>query len=131
MALAGAELLLYPTAIGSEPEQYEGAFDSSVHWQNAMCGHAAANIMPVIASNRIGREVATQDSDLAIEFYGSSFIADHTGEKVAVANRTDECALVHEFDLDAIAHHREVWGVYRDRRPHHYKALMALDGQVS
>ena len=131
MALAGAELLLYPTAIGSEPEQYEGAFDSSVHWQNAMCGHAAANIMPVIASNRIGRETATQDSNLAIEFYGSSFIADHTGEKVAVANRTDECALVHEFDLDAIAHHREVWGVYRDRRPHHYRALMTLDGQVN
>lgn len=130
MALAGAEVLLYPTAIGSEPEQYDGEFDSSAHWQNAMCGHAAANIMPVVASNRIGREVASQNTDYGINFYGSSFIADHTGEKVAVANRTEECVLMHEFDLDAIAHHREVWGVYRDRRPHHYGALMTLDGRV-
>ena len=129
MALAGAEMLLYPTAIGSEPEQYDGGFDSSAHWQNAMCGHAAANIMPVIASNRTGREVATENADYGIDFYGSSFIADHTGEIVVVANKTDECALVHEFDLDAIAHHREVWGVYRDRRPRHYGALMTLDGR--
>lgn len=130
MALAGAEMLLYPTAIGSEPEQYSGEFDSAVHWRNAMCGHAAANIMPVIASNRIGREVATQNENYGIDFYGSSFIADHTGEIVASANRTDQCVLVHEFDLDATASHRQVWGVYRDRRPHHYQALMTLDGSV-
>ncbi len=129
MALAGAEMLLYPTAIGSEPEQYDGEFDSSKHWRNAMCGHAAANIMPVIASNRIGREVATKNADYGIDFYGSSFIADHTGELVVVANRTDECVLLHEFDLAEIARHREGWGVYRDRRPHHYRALMTLDGK--
>ncbi|MGI9412674.1 MAG: N-carbamoylputrescine amidase [Hyphomicrobiales bacterium] len=127
MALQGAEILLYPTAIGSEPDNPE--FDSATHWQNAMCGHAAANVMPVVASNRIGREEARHGPAVATEFYGSSFIADQTGVKVEEANRTDETVLVHTFDLDAVRHHREMWGVFRDRRPDLYGALGTLDGR--
>lgn len=128
MALAGAEVLMYPTAIGSEPG--EPSLDSSVHWQNAMCGHAAANIMPVVASNRIGTEQAKHDPSLELTFYGSSFIADHTGVKVAEANRTDQTVLVHSFDRDAIREYRESWGVYRDRRPDLYAALGTMDGRA-
>ncbi|MEM6986435.1 MAG: N-carbamoylputrescine amidase [Pseudomonadota bacterium] len=127
MALMGADLLLYPTAIGSEPGD-EGV-DSMRHWQNVMCGHAGANIMPVVVSNRIGREEAT-NSDMHMTFYGSSFIADHTGNKVQEANRTDQAVLTHAFDLDAIRAYRETWGVFRDRRPERYAALMTLDGKV-
>ena len=127
MALQGAELLLYPTAIGSEPSNAE--IDSSSHWQNVMCGHAAANVMPVVASNRIGVEESRIGPAMALEFYGSSFIADHTGVKVEEANRTDETVLVHRFDLEAIRRHRELWGVYRDRRPDLYGALGTLDGR--
>jgi len=127
MALMGAEILMYPTAIGSEP----GAPDvsSTVHWQNTMCGHAAANIMPVVASNRIGHEQAKHDPSLDMTFYGSSFIADHTGVKVAEANETDQSVLVHSFDRDAIRDYRESWGVYRDRRPDLYGALGTFDGK--
>ncbi len=129
MALAGAEVLMYPTAIGTEP----GAptIDSSVHWQNAMCGHAAANIMPVVASNRIGREQARHNPELEMTFYGSSFIADHTGVKVAEANKIDRDVLVHTFDRDAVREYRESWGVYRDRRPDLYAALGTLDGRTA
>ena len=128
MALQRAELLLYPTAIGSEP----GApgLDSVVHWQNVMCGHAAANIMPVVASNRIGVENGASDR-LQMRFYGSSFIADHTGCKVEEANRCDQAILVHQFDLTEIAAYRQSWGVFRDRRPELYRALGTLDGQVA
>ena len=129
MSLQGAELLLYPTAIGSEPGHE--SIDSKAHWQNVMCGHAAANILPVVASNRVGTETATEDDTLQMTFYGSSFITDHTGEKVEEANRTDECVLVHEFDLDEIRHYRESWGVYRDRRPDLYAAISTLDGGES
>ena len=127
MALMGAEMLLYPTAIGSEPGD-EGV-DSMQHWQNTMCGHAAANIMPVIASNRIGVERATT-SDMEMTFYGSSFIADHCGNRVETANRTDQAVLTHTFDLDEIRDYRETWGVFRDRRPDTYTALTTMDGRV-
>ena len=104
MALLGAELLFYPTAIGSEPTLN---VDSKSHWQHAMQGHAAANIMPVIASNRIGTET---DDESSMTFYGSSFIADQTGTIVEEADRETESVLVHEFDLDAIAQMRREWG---------------------
>lgn len=118
MALLGAELLFYPTAIGSEPTLN---IDSKPHWQHAMQGHAAANIMPVIASNRIGIET---DDESSMTFYGSSFIADQTGTIVEEADRETEAVLVHEFDLDAIAQMRREWGVFRDRRPEMYGTLM-------
>ena len=127
MALQGAEVLLYPTAIGSEPGNAK--IDSMRHWQNAMCGHAAANVMPVVASNRIGLEESRSGPAMALEFYGSSFIADHMGVKVEEANRTDETVLVHTFDLEAVRQYREMWGVYRDRRPDLYGALGTLDGR--
>lgn len=126
MALMGAEILLYPTAIGSEVSIKH---DSAPHWQAVMQGHAAANIVPLVASNRIGKEVATTSDD-SITFYGSSFISDHLGQKVEKANRTDESVLVHTFDLDAIKEHREHWCLFRDRRPEHYGPIMTLDGKV-
>lgn len=126
MALMGAEILLYPTAIGSEPGDPE--VDSARHWQNAMCGHAAANVLPVVASNRIGTERGTSDPGLEVTFYGSSFIADHTGARVREAGRSEEAVLVHRFDFDAIARYREAWGVWRDRRPDLYGAILAHDG---
>lgn len=129
MSLMGADLLLYPTAIGSEPPPAE-ALDSSGHWQRTMQGHAAANIVPVIASNRIGRETGTLDSKLELTFYGHSFIADHTGLLVAEADDRSETVLVHEFDLDDIRAYREAWGVFRDRRPDLYTALNTLDGNT-
>ena len=109
MALMGAELLLYPTAIGSELDKPD--LDSKNHWQNTMCGHAAANIMPVIASNRIGKE---SSNDLSMEFYGSSFISNHLGELVSEADRESEKIITHTFDLDLITQYRRDWGVYRD-----------------
>ena len=118
MALLGAELLFYPTAIGSEPTLN---VDSKSYWQHAMQGHAAANIMPVIASNRIGTET---DDESSMTFYGSSFISDQTGTIVEEADRETESVLVHEFDLDAIAQMRREWGVFRDRRPEMYGTLM-------
>lgn len=118
MALMGAELLLYPTAIGSEPVLQK---DSRPHWQRCMQGHAAANIMPVIASNRIGKEV---QGDSEMTFYGSSFIADETGEIVARADRETEGVITAAFDLDEIAKTRREWGVFRDRRPEMYQVLL-------
>ena len=128
MALMGAEVLLYPTAIGDEPGD-PGAPDSMPHWQNTMCGHAAANIMPLVASNRIGTETATT-SDMKMTFYGSSFIADEFGNKVEIANRSDQTVLVHSFDLAEIRGLRETWGVFRDRRPDQYGALATFDGRI-
>lgn len=121
MALQGAELLLYPTAIGSEPGN-EG-LDSSGHWQRTMQGHAAANVVPVIASNRIGEETAKHDESLRISFYGKSFIVDHTGALVQ-SSHTDEAVLVSDFDLDEIDAYRREWGVFRDRRPDLYGDLL-------
>lgn len=125
MALQGAEILLYPTAIGSEPQD-EG-IDSKDHWQRVMQGHAAANMLPLVASNRIGRE--TMDSG-SILFYGSSFIADETGAKVAEAGREEESVLLATFDLDALRLKRASWGLFRDRRPELYGPLMTLDGRA-
>lgn len=126
MALMGAEILLYPTAIGSEPGSPN--YDSSSHWQNTMRGHAAANIMPLMASNRVGKETAPDGrSDV---FYGRSFISDYQGEKVQEMNRTEEGIAVAEFDFDAVMELRRSWGVFRDRRPELYGALMTIDGKT-
>ena len=124
MALQGAEILLYPTAIGSEQER--PGFDSQAHWQMVMRGHAAANILPVVASNRIGEETS---GERHMEFYGSSFIAGHTGELLCAADRHTECVLTQTVDLAAIAGYRREWGVYRDRRPDLYGPLLTLDGK--
>ena len=123
MALQGAEVILYPTAIGSEPPN--PTWDSSGHWQRVMQGHAGANLVPVVAANRIGRE---QGRATEITFYGSSFIADPTGAKVAEANRTDEAVLVAKFDLAELRQMRLSWGLFRDRRPELYRSLTSLDG---
>jgi N-carbamoylputrescine amidase len=123
MALMGAEALLYPTAIGSEP--HDASIDSRDHWQRCMQGHAAANVMPLIASNRIGAE---RGQHYEMTFYGSSFIADPTGAKVAEADRNSEAILTASFDLDAIRAQRHAWGVFRDRRPELYAPILTLDG---
>ncbi|MHB1091060.1 MAG: N-carbamoylputrescine amidase [Ilumatobacteraceae bacterium] len=123
MALQGAEVLLYPTAIGSEPPN--PSWDSSGHWQRVMQGHAGANIMPVVAANRTGHEVGITNS---ITFYGSSFITDATGAKVAEANRTEETVLVATFDREELREMRTSWGLFRDRRPELYRSLTSLDG---
>lgn len=128
MALMGAEVLMYPTAIGTEPPPAPPV-DSRGHWQRVMQGHAGANVMPLVASNRIGREVATEDEGCFITFYGSSFIADHTGEKVQEAGKSEETVLVHTFDLEEIGKYREGWGVFRDRRPDLYGSITTLDGR--
>jgi N-carbamoylputrescine amidase len=126
LVLAGAECLLYPTAIGSEPA--DPTYDSMRHWQNVMRGHAAANIVPVIASNRIGTET---EGATSLTFYGSSFIASPTGELLTEASRTDPSVLTETFDLDAVRDLRLSWGVFRDRRPDLYGALSTLDGRTS
>jgi N-carbamoylputrescine amidase len=123
LVLGGAEVLLYPTAIGTEPQFPD--WDSRDHWQRAMQGHAASNMVPLVASNRIGKEAGKNS---AMTFYGSSFIADETGAKVAEADRTSEAVLTHTFDLDAIRNQRAQWGFFRDRRPEHYGALVTMDG---
>lgn len=124
MALLGAELLFYPTAIGSEP--HDPNIHSRDHWQRVQQGHAGANLTPLITSNRIGREVQ-EDSD--ITFYGSSFITDEFGAKVEEADGETEAVLVHSFDLDTVEKHRCAWGVFRDRRPQLYAPLNTLDGE--
>ena len=127
MALLGAEMILYPTAIGSE---LHIEHDSSPHWQTVMQGHAAANLMPVLASNRIGVETASNESE-QLEFYGSSFITDHMGQIVKKANRADQSVLLHQFDLSEIEQQRNRWCLFRDRRPEHYRPIMTLDGKSS
>ena len=128
MALMGAELLLYPTAIGSEPPPALPV-NSRGHWQRTQQGHAAANLTPVVVSNRIGTERALQDPEgLYIRFYGSSFIADPTGAKVAEAGEDGEATITATFDLSAIEELRNNWFVFRDRRPDLYGALTTFDG---
>ena len=130
MALQGAELLLYPTAIGSEPPPALPV-NSRDHWQRTQQGHAAANLMPLIASNRHGLERSLQDPDnLYLRFYGSSFIADATGALVASAPEQGDAVLLAEFDLAAIAELRDNWFVFRDRRPDLYAPLLTLDGRT-
>ncbi|MCG6912017.1 MAG: N-carbamoylputrescine amidase [Deltaproteobacteria bacterium] len=123
LALMGAEILFYPTAIGSEPP--DPSYDSRDHWQLCMRGHSAANIMPVVASNRIGAETVQGST---ITFYGSSFITDNKGVKLAEADRETETVITAELDLDAYAAQRSYWGVFRDRRPEAYGPLLTLDG---
>ncbi|MDH2436008.1 N-carbamoylputrescine amidase [Pokkaliibacter sp. MBI-7] len=125
MALMGAELLFYPTAIGTEP--HDKTINSRDHWQRVQQGHAGANVMPLIASNRIGNE---EQDGYDITFYGSSFIANQFGEKVAELNETEEGILVHSFDLDELEKIRSAWGVFRDRRYNLYTPVTTLDGKA-
>ena len=111
MALKGADILLYPTAIGAEPQ--DPTLDTAARWRRAMVGHAVANVIPVVAANRVG------DEDGQV-FYGTSFIADQTGEIVAELDRTQSGHIVAVFDLDAIETERAAWGFFRDRRPEFY-----------
>ncbi len=123
MALDGAEILFYPTAIGSEPIL---ECDSMPHWRRCMKGHAACNLMPVVAANRIGTEIVEPCKEngmqqSALTFYGSSFITDATGEVVEQMDRESEGVIVHSFDLDELETERKSWGLFRDRRPEIYK----------
>jgi len=127
LALQGAEVLLFPTAIGSEPGS--AGLDSRDHWQMTMRGHAAANLLPVVAANRVGHEVATGDPALHMDFYGSSFICDHKGRLLAEADRDSSGVLLQPLDLAAMAEERRTWGIFRDRRPEMYGPLLSLDGQ--
>ena len=125
MTLMGAQVLLYPTAIGSEPII---ECDSMPHWRRCMQGHSASNVIPVIAANRVGEErvIPSKENNFqesALTFYGSSFITDETGEVLEDAGRTGEKILVHKFDLDAIDMMRMNWGLFRDRRPEMYKKI--------
>lgn len=126
MALAGAQMLLYPTAIGSEPVI---GCDSMPHWRRCMQGHSAANVIPVAAANRVGVEkvLPTHDNNgqnSSLTFYGSSFITDETGEIVEQAGREEETVILHEFDLDSIEKMRFSWGLFRDRRPECYGRIV-------
>jgi N-carbamoylputrescine amidase len=124
MALQDAEIFLYPTAIGDEPQPQ--SVDSRRQWQRVMQGHAAANLIPVVASNRIGTEESTSN----LTFYGSSFITDATGEKIAEASTDQQAVLTATFDLDALRMSRASWGLFRDRRTDLYRALLTLDGEA-
>ena len=120
-SLGGAEVLVYPTAIGSEP--HDPALDTRDPWQRAMIGHAVSNVVPVVAANRIGDESGQV-------FYGSSFIADPRGDKVAELGRAEEGVITASFDLDAIRRTRAAWGFFRDRRPELYGVLATADGKL-
>ncbi|QGZ96792.1 N-carbamoylputrescine amidase [Terricaulis silvestris] len=116
MAIQGAEVLFYPTAIGSEP--HDASLDTRDPWRRAMQGHAVSNVIPVVASNRIGTETVGKNTQ---SYYGSSFIADHRGDLVQSLERADEGVLVHTFDLDFLDRHRAAWGFFRDRRTEFYR----------
>ena len=120
MMLLGAEVLFYPTAIGSEP--HDPDLDTRDPWQRAMVGHAVSNVVPVVAANRIGNEAGQV-------FYGSSFIADARGDKRVELGRSDEGVIATTFDLAAIERARASWGFFRDRRPELYDVLMTADGR--
>lgn len=115
MALMGADILLYPTAIGAEPQ--DETLDTAARWRRAMQGHAVSNVIPVVAANRVGSENGQV-------FYGTSFIADETGEILADLNRTEAGVITAQFDLDAIERERAAWGFFRDRRPDLYQELL-------
>jgi N-carbamoylputrescine amidase len=121
MTLMGAEVLLYPTAIGSEPHQPE--MDTALPWRRAMQGHAVSNVIPVVGANRIGFEPWESYPNGGQQFYGSSFIADHRGDLVADFDRHQEGVLSAEFDLDFLDRHRAAWGFFRDRRTDLYSSL--------
>lgn len=125
LTLNGAELLFYPTAIGSEPIL---ECDSMKHWQRCMQGHSATNVIPVIAANRIGKEEVNPceengNQSSALVFYGSSFITNETGEIMVEASRNEETVIACEFDLDTLYTNRLSWGIFRDRRPECYKVI--------
>lgn len=122
LALLGAELIFYPTAIGSEPEIH---VDSQAHWQRVQQGHAAANTVPVIAANRIGEEAG---ESCTLTFYGSSFATDYTGKKIAEADRIGEGVIYAEYDLEAIAKQRDYWALFADRRPEMYAEICDEQG---
>jgi N-carbamoylputrescine amidase len=124
MALLGAEILFYPSAIGTDPDM---DIDALAPWQRVMQGHAVANSMPLVANNRVGTERATTHG-LELTFFGGSFIADQQGTKVCEAPRTGEAVLVHEFDLAQCRRYRETWALFRDRRPDLYGVLCTHDG---
>ena len=124
MALKGAEILFYPTAIGGEPDDDEG-FDSSDMWQRSMIGHSATNQIPVVASNRIGTE---QGQTLSNYFYGRSFVTDYKGNIIAEGSRDREEILIGTIDLKKAEAFRNSWGIFRDRRPDLYNDLLNLDG---
>lgn len=124
MALKGADLIFYPTAIGSEP--VDETNDSQTHWQTCMQGHAACNMVPVIASNRIGTE---QFGSSYIHFYGSSFITDNKGQIIAQTGRSDEGVITARVDLERNRRQRAAWGLFRDRRPSQYNCLLTSDGR--
>ena len=119
MMLMGAEVLMYPTAIGTEP--HDDSLDTAEPWRRAMQGHAVSNVVPVVGANRIGRERVTEAGQT---FYGHSFIADHRGDLVESLGRDDEGVLVHSFDLDFLDRHRAAWGFFRDRRTDLYGPLL-------
>jgi len=123
MALMGAEVLLYPTAIGSEP--HDASLDTAAPWRRAMQGHAVSNVIPVVGANRTGFEPWEGYPGGGQGFYGSSFIADHRGDLVADMGRDEEGVAVATFDLDFLARHRAAWGFFRDRRTDLYGALTA------
>ena len=125
MALQGAQMLLYPTAIGSEPD--DPMLDTMQHWRTVMQGHAAANMIPVLASNRIGIEYGRYST---ITFYGSSFITDEKGGIVRQMDRSTEGFECAEFDLEEQEITRRAWGLFRDRRPDLYAPLLTLDGST-
>lgn len=115
MALMGADILLYPTAIGAEPQ--DASLDTAARWRRAMQGHAVSNVIPVVAANRVG------DEDGQV-FYGTSFIADETGAIISDLSRTEEGIVSSEFDLDRMEQDRAAWGFFRDRRPDLYERLV-------
>jgi N-carbamoylputrescine amidase len=119
LALLGAEIIMFPTAIGSEPQ--DPLLNSRLHWQRVMQGHSAANLITVVASNRVGKEAS-------ITFYGSCFITDETGEKVVEANQTDEKFILHKVNVDKVRFNRACWGLFRDRRPSMYGPILTTDG---
>jgi N-carbamoylputrescine amidase len=131
MALMGAEVLCFPTIIGSDPVYPD--LDCSGHWQRTMQGHAAANMLPLVCANRIGTEKGkgnAAQSPLSVTFHGRSFIADGTGDKVAEAGAQDETIIMHTFDLEQCRRARENWGLFRDRRPAMYGVLNTSDGNI-
>ena len=126
MAMRGAEMLIYPTAIGSEPILDT---DSMPHWRRVMQGHSAANLMPVVAANRIGLECvepceANAGQKSSLLFYGSSFMTDGTGALIQDASRDKEEILYAEYDLDQLGEDRLSWGLFRDRRPECYGKIV-------
>jgi N-carbamoylputrescine amidase len=115
----GAELLAYPTAIGSET--FDPGWDSAAQWRAAMLGHAATNVVPVLAANRVGRET---DDGVTLDFYGTSFCSNHRAEVIADAGRDQDCIMIAELDLDRAARDRAQWGTFQTRRPSNYTALI-------